>query len=376
MKSERLFFELLQVGVGNRRQLSVEPTPEQWNELLDISQKQALLGIAFAAIDRLPEEQWPPRTMRLQWGMQTQKYVKRNNELGLLCQEVAVRFANSGFWCCILKGQGNLANYPEWLKDKRAPGDIDVWLVPNKETEKYKGVDPKRPIRTVVQFCQKVQPAEKVGYIHMDFPVWKDTEIEVHIRPSFLCSPLHNYRLQKWFRSQAKCQNTEYSGFPIPSNKFNAVFQLLHIYKHLFEEGSGLRQVLDYYCVLKNVTAEERQKVMPVLKSLAVDKFAAAVMYVLREVFECYNAQPSWMICKPDEKRGEHLLKEILIAGNFGKYDARNGDMEHEGHGGRYWRKTKRACRLFALYPHEALWQPWFMVYHMAWRVLKLWRFE
>lgn len=376
MNKTEIFFELLQVAVSNRDRLSLVPSAEQWEELLDLSTKQALMGVVFGAIDRLPEDQWPPRAMRLQWGMLTQKYISRNQQLSAACQEVAARFSHQGFLCCILKGQGNFANYPEWLQNKRAPGDIDVWVIPKPETAKHKGVDPNRPIRTVVRFCQKVQPAEKVGYIHMDFPVWKDTDIEVHIRPSFLCSPVHNHRLQKWFKSQTNSIITENRDFPIPSNQFNAVFQLLHIYKHLFEEGIGLRQLLDYYFVLKNTPQSLHQEIRSTLKRFAVDKFASAVMYVLQQVFNPQTTDSSWMICQPDIDRGRHLLEEIMVAGNFGAYDERNGDVANESHGGRYWRKTKRAFRLFSLYPHESFWQPYFMVYHMAWRVLKLWRFE
>lgn len=30
-----------------------------------------------------------------------------------------------------------------------------------------------------------------------------------------------------------------------------------------------------------------------------------------------------WMICEPDEEEGKFLLNEIMLAGNFGKYDQR-----------------------------------------------------
>lgn len=48
-----LFFELLQIAVGNREEFSYIPSNEEWEELYDLSHKQALTGIGFLAVERL-----------------------------------------------------------------------------------------------------------------------------------------------------------------------------------------------------------------------------------------------------------------------------------------------------------------------------------
>lgn len=45
---EKIFFELLQVAVGNRKSLSRVPSATEWALLFDMSKKQALVAIAFA----------------------------------------------------------------------------------------------------------------------------------------------------------------------------------------------------------------------------------------------------------------------------------------------------------------------------------------
>ena len=115
-----------------------------------------------------------------------------------------------------------------------------------------------------------------------------------------------------------------------------------------------------------------KEEVMAVLRSFGMAKFAAAVMFVLHEVF----AMPTrkliidcpWMICEPNEKEGKKLLEEIMTGGNFGQYDTRDAALKNGGmmkHG--LW-KLKRVMGLVRSYPEEALWEPVFRVWHLGWR--------
>ena len=85
------------------------------------------------------------------------------------------------------------------------------------------------------------------------------------------------------------------------------------------------------------------KEVMSVLRSFGMAKFAAAVMWVLHEVFEneecrmkdeettfggrresqCISLYEPWMICEPNEREDKRLLEEIMKGGNFGQYDER-----------------------------------------------------
>ena len=125
-----LFFELLQVAIGNRQALTSRPTDEEWEFLYSECEKQALLGVAFAGVERLPKEQFPPFDVAAEWVHDAQVAKERNKLLNKRCCEVCDIFDRDGFYSCILKGQSNLANYPEYLKDYRTAGDIDVLCWP------------------------------------------------------------------------------------------------------------------------------------------------------------------------------------------------------------------------------------------------------
>ena len=62
-----LFFELLQVALGNRDELSRVPTRKEWINLYQQSEKQSILGIMLEGLERLPEEQRPSQDILLQW---------------------------------------------------------------------------------------------------------------------------------------------------------------------------------------------------------------------------------------------------------------------------------------------------------------------
>ena len=149
------------------------------------------------------------------------------------------------------------------------------------------------------------------------------------------------------------------------------MYILVHIYRHLFAEGVGLRQLLDYYFVLQQgFTEVEREETLRTLRSLGMMRFTRAVMWVLQEV---YGMPDRYLLTSPDEEEGEFLLDEIMLAGNFGKHDERM--QRAEGEGAFRWglRKVLRNFRFVRSYPSEVLWSPLFKVWHLFWRIKHLW---
>ena len=280
---------------------------------------------------------------------------KRNHQLDEAVGKVTAWFEKKGFRSCILKGQGNALMYP--CQGHRTAGDIDIW-VSGKPSE-------------VIQFVHSILPKEKASYHHISFPDINGIPVEVHYRPCYLQNPLHNHRLQKYFRKTSEEQflhkvRIEEVEFAIPTARFNIIYQLVHIYNHLFQEGIGLRQMVDYYFVLVNndELLVIRDTLQRELKHLGLWKFVGAVMYVLHEVLGLSEEK---MIAPMDEKRGKMLLAEILNGGNFGQFDERYG-FGHSSFGHNIQRLC-RDLRLVRFYPAEALSEPIFRTWHFFWRI-------
>ncbi|MCI7010825.1 MAG: nucleotidyltransferase family protein [Prevotella sp.] len=328
-----LFFEFIQVAVGNRKSLSVSVTDADWQRLFEFCKRQALIGGGFSAVEKLHAMGVVcPAALRMQWMAVALQIETRNALLNNQCSQLARRYEHDGLSTCILKGQGNCLNYPEGLRTRRMPGDIDVWTAPicdisvavqtgsnDVEYATYKGF---RAVREYVRMQHRIEGYfEKpvVRYHHIEAPKIDGTEVEVHFRPCYAHSPLRNWRMQRWFEEHADVcmKNKTHMGFAVPTASVNVVYQMCHLFSHYFDEGIGLRQLMDYYFALRvwhndameckdlqtqgmwseglGTPVMSKEEVMAVIRSFGMGKFAGAVMWVLKEVFVGENEKcPRW----------------------------------------------------------------------------------
>lgn len=371
MELEKLFFELIRVAIGTQERPTRLPLEDEWGKLYAMAQKQSLLGICFNGIQALGADSndgfariGMSEDLYFNWmGMAAQIGMK-NEQVNRQCVELQKRLADMGYRSCILKGQSNIPNYNSAVADgpetdfglMRQSGDIDIWVEGGREK--------------VVELVNSICPTKEIRETHAQLHVFDETEVEVHYRPGLIRDFRRNRRLQAFFREHAEECFTNRVMLPCgeivaPKVGFNAVQQLLHIYHHLFDSGIGLRQVMDYYFVLMNLPVSEKDGVMKVLKSVGVERFARALMYVEKEVF---GLEDRYLLCEPSEKDGEYLLSEIMEGGNFGKFDSRR--KHHEGKSFfrsffGVWLKNFRHAR-FALM--EWFWSPLWRLYYFGWR--------
>lgn len=374
LKQQKIFFDFLRFCIGSAKEIPGSLKEVDWKELYRIAQKQALLGVLFHGIRRLPKELAPEQKLLMQWMVMAEQIRKQNIRLFLDSVKACKKFENKGFANCILKGQGNALLYPDPYM--RTPGDIDIYLAGGR--------------KRVMQYINKVCPNQVMRYHHVDFPVMK-TAIEVHFTPSYMFNPIHNRRMQKWFEEVMgeQCNHRVslpdgYGEIHVPQVSFNVIYILSHLYRHIFTEGVGLRQLLDYYFVLvkwhtdlTNLT--DSNKSLPQitqintdldalrhkLKYLGLWKFAQAVMFVMKEVF---GLSEDRMIAPMDEREGRFLLDEIMRGGNFGQYDDRMGSKIGESKMHRYFRMNLRNLRFVKHYPTEALSEPLFRTWFAVWK--------
>ena len=381
MKGE-LFIELLKVALGTREKFSRVPSSAEWGKLFEMAQEQAIDGVLLCGIERLPQDQWPPLDIKLQWIGEVQMIEEQNRVMSSACREVVAQFEKDGFKCCVLKGQANHRYYPEGMANRRCCGDIDIWAVPNvvkSEKGKVKS-ETAHPVRRTLEYVEREHELTGLCWLHCNYEDESGVPVEVHFRPSFMNEPMHNRRLQRFFKNHVIHEINEL-GFSVLPVEVDVVYQMNHIYRHLIDEGVGLRQIVDYYFVLRalkqksSLISINKDDIMRIVEWLGMRKFAGALMYVLREV--C-GMTSEYLLCEPDEKDGRFLLNEIMTAGNFGQADPRMGELNTTSVLKRQlsqaWRRFKRNLRFVKSYPGEVIWEPVARMEHFAWKKLRLWR--
>ena len=308
MTKTEFFFTMLRSAVIQQPMEPFSMTPYEYKAMMDMAEKQSVQGLIIECLIHSQtklEKKCVIHMMKVKNALAAE-----NRKLNQRAVEVGRLFEEAGFKYCIIKGQGNTLMYPNPMS--RTPGDIDIWPLSDRDTLR--------------DFIMRECPQTIDGPAHAEFPVFDDVVVEVHYLPSvFLGRKKYNERLQKWFCDVAEEQMRHNVSLPetdgsvaIPTPEFNVIHQLSHIMKHFFTEGIGIRQVVDYYYVLK--TASHSNSYQEILEWLGMKKFAKGVMWIEKKLF---YLDENYFIVEPDEKIGKLILSEIISGGNFGRHDDR-----------------------------------------------------
>ena len=255
----------LRYCLGCKADLSIVVAKIDWRQLYTFASNQAIVGICFDGIERLGEEyseelkQNPVgRGLLMTWMGKAQQIRRQNMKVNVVASKLYSMLREDGLRCCILKGQGNALMYPEPYS--RNPGDVDVWV--NAERD------------SLTEYAKEhFVLGDDVRYHHLETSM-DGVPVELHFFPCSMNNPIYHARLQKWFKRNADLQCSNVVSLPngagdiaVPTTAFNVVYQLTHLYHHFFDEGIGMRQIIDYYFVIDDFwkVKESFSKITPSL---------------------------------------------------------------------------------------------------------------
>ena len=245
-----IFFTFLKYNLGGKEEMNKVIADIDWKQLYAFSSDQAILGLCFEGVERLGRE-YPDelkqnpigRELLMTWMAKAQQIRCQNKNVNGVAVKLYSKFREDGLQCCILKGQGNALMYPNPYS--RTPGDMDVWVNASREE--------------ITEYAKRhFKLKDDIRFHHLETS-FDGVPVELHFFPGIMNNPIYNARLQKWFKRNVDLQCSNVVSLPdgigeiaIPTTAFNVIYQLTHLYHHFFDEGIGMRQIIDYYYVVNN----------------------------------------------------------------------------------------------------------------------------
>lgn len=363
-----IFYRLIRISIVKDTDFPFVLSSQEWKSIYVIAKNQALLGICFASIERLYKNQPDvlvnlPIELKMQWYAIATNIQNRNKIINNQCATLQKDLLTQGLNSCILKGQGVAYYYGKGLDLLRQSGDIDIWV--------------NGSWKQVMALISKRTPNREFDLKHAHYNVFKDTPVEVHWVPSTTSNFFLDRKLKRFYRQQSvvqfdhKVTLDENDKITAADPFFDSIHLLLHILGHYLYEGVGLRQVMDYYYIVRHADVQQRkEEIIAYYKDFGLYGFSKSVMWVLKEVF---GLEDNYMLTEPNEKSGKELLKEIMKEGNMGHASVRlSENNEITMH--RWYRRWKRKLRLIRFNTIGVVCNPFYKARLLWWKqkVIKL----
>lgn len=351
----RVYLDFIRYCLHQKEELPERIITICWEDFIAFCRRQGVLGLVLEGMDR--SKLSVPSNVVLEWFSYVERIKSENLLLDKRSVEVSHFFKEKNYRSCILKGQANALYYPD--PELRSPGDIDIWVDGN-EIE-------------IIKLILKKYPDAHYSIHHVKFPIYADTSVEVHYRPVYMSNWFKDKVLQRFIHKKEEEQfehleKLKDGKIGVLTNEFNLVFQMLHMYNHFFTSRNNLKQMIDYYYLLKKSFNEETdtKEVLALIDDLGVKKYAAGMMWIQKEIL---GIEEDALLLTPNSEYGKIILREMLTFGNRME-SSKLSLVIHQ---------IVSNLRLIPYFPFEVLINPLFLVWHQWWKMkvrwfLKRWR--
>lgn len=351
------FIDFIRYSLDERTVVPESVKDINWIDFLEFSCRQGIPGLVYGGLERTCVK--IPQEVLLEWIGMAEQTKRANAIVNMQCLEVTEFFAQKGYRNCILKGQANALYYPK--PELRCPGDIDIWVTTdckcNWRENRQKMIKMVREMFPKAYFCKH----------HIELPFFEDTMVEVHYVPCYLNNWWYDHKLQSYVFDEIEQQmshrvkialsdNFDTFEIGILTDDFNVVFQMLHMYKHCFTSGNNLKQMVDYYYLLKKKNRKwMNESIIRHFKRFGVLGYVKGVMWVLREKL---GLEEEYLITETDEKFGRVLFKDIL----YRKKKVRHGNISIVAG------RLMDNLHLMRFFPIEVLIAPLHLIWLKCWK--------
>ncbi len=280
----KLFFELMQVSLGQLDCVSRFPEPNEWQKFYELAKKQAVIGVCYHGVTKLFDYGLvAPQELSLDWMAEAEEIKEvnrgRTRKLITLQEELQKHHLRSS----VMTGPGLTRFYDRELQMLRYTKGIDVYV-----------------------FGYKNQ---------IDMSPWAD--INVHILPELRVgkSRQRNNRLDKWVLQNDDLMFRKAGEMVVPSHSATILIQLTNLYNLFINKRLLMRNLMDLFFIIRFAQGDSRLFQYPQntleeeIKDLGLTRFTRGIMWLLQEVFAL---DPKFLPFDPLEEEGQFLLGQIM----------------------------------------------------------------
>jgi len=280
----KLFFELMQVSVGQLDCVSRFPEPNEWQKFYELAKKQAVIGICHHGVTKLFEYGLvAPQELSLDWMSEAEEIKEQNRGVTRRLITLQEELQNHHLLSSVMTGPGLTRFYNRELQALRYTKGIDVYV-----------------------FGYKNQ---------IDLNQWADINVRIFPELHAGKSRQRNNRLDKWVLQNNDLMFRKAGELVVPSHSATILIQLTHLYDLFINKRLLMRNLMDLFFVIRYAQGDSRIFQYPqntlegVVKDLGLTRFTRGIMWLLKEVLAL---DPKLLPLEPLEEEGQFLLSQIM----------------------------------------------------------------
>ena len=319
---------------------------DDWEQIYTMARRQTVCGVCYNAYCKLPDTLLPPGSLLPRWVARVNAIETANRAMYEAVASLVAKLRQLGIHPVVQKGLSvaKFYNNPEL----RECGDIDLWLP---ESEIESGIAFARSIDTNIQS----HPDGSISFIYRGFVV------ELHRRLINISSPSLSRRMESFAIALCRKQVNYDSRIPSPPPLLELLLVNVHIMRHVFGTGIGLRHLCDYMCAAYSLHGRyDAEEFKVVCSMLGISKWTALLNDFLVKHLGADMAMlpPSGLKSANTIPTGT-LLKIIKEGGNFGHHLHNSDHKPSHVAGGKLHTLgmfLKRSRFAASVAPSEAFW--------------------
>jgi hypothetical protein len=236
--NKNVFLALVRLGIGHHD--DALPNNPDWEAIKTLAAEQGLSAVVVDGIEKMPDEQRPPKMVLLQWIGETLQQEQQYGTQQKAAEDMASLFHHNYIRTYVLKGTVVAECYPK--PSHRMSADMDCYLLPEKgEFDAW----------SLGNDLMKASGYEVgIGFYKNSSFHLPDVLVENH---QYL-TPFRGNRklkelerlLQAWIHQDTEPKRFDGTWLNRPPVMVSALFLIEHAYSHFLHEGLTWRMVLDW----------------------------------------------------------------------------------------------------------------------------------